>query len=151
MLMSDIIFLYSIDLSARIHAKNRQSHTFYSKYDNEKIYTFVIKQTVYFVIWQKYPRFRFMVQNDWNLSARNKKANNFTANFDSHADQVYYLSWFSCYTANDVYQNLSRNSVQRKIIKNVANFYGNFIKYGWILLFTLNEVHISANFNDIWF
>lgn len=74
--------------------------------------------------------FRFTAENDWNLSARSRKESNSTAHYGAHADQVYYLFWFSRYAPNEIYQNLDKNSLQRKIIKNVANFYANFAKYG---------------------
>lgn len=49
----------------------------------------------------------------------------------AHADQLYYLLRFTIYTTDEVYQNLrDENSVPRRLIKDVSNFYANFAKFG---------------------
>lgn len=74
--------------------------------------------------------FRFTAENDWNLSARNWNEYGFSLRFSAHADQLYYLLWYSRDAPNEIYLNLKPDSLQRQIIKNVANFYANFAKFG---------------------
>lgn len=77
--------------------------------------------------------FRFSVKNDWDYSQRKTKATNFSTSFPDHSDQLFYIFRLSAYPkwiSDQDYQNLSKDSLPRQIIKNITNFYMNFAKFG---------------------
>lgn len=73
--------------------------------------------------------FRFIAENDWNFSVTAWKQNNFTIKFGSHVDPLAYLFRFKD-QPDEMYQNLAENSMQRKMIESITDFYVNFAKFG---------------------
>lgn len=77
--------------------------------------------------------YRFAVENEWNLSVRKARKSNFTVNYSQHFDQLFYI--FRLSTDPDIvpdqaYQNLTKTSLQRSVIKTTTDFYTNFMKFG---------------------
>lgn len=50
----------------------------------------------------------------------------------AHADELCYL--FKCKVLGDVYENLEEESIERKVITNMAKLWTNFAKYGLVVL-----------------
>ncbi|XP_055320352.1 esterase B1-like [Sitodiplosis mosellana] len=103
-LMTDVWFLYGIDLNARIHANRTTGHTFFST---------------------------FSVKSDWNLSSRKGRKFAFNFNFSNHFDQLPYLFRLSGQSLlpDSSYQNLAEDSLERKTIDTLTEFYANFAKF----------------------
>lgn len=92
--------------------------------------------------------FRFSIDNDWNLSARRSKLIDFKAEYPWHSDQLGYVFRFSGYPnllPDTAYTNLTENSDQFQIIKNLSKFYMDFAKYGWVKLKSLFFVKLEKN------
>ncbi|XP_031622630.1 esterase E4-like [Contarinia nasturtii] len=103
-LMTDVWFLYGIDLNARIHANRTTGHTYFST---------------------------FSVKSDWNLSSRKGRKFAFNFNFSNHFDQLPYLFRLSGQhlLPESSYENLAEDSFERKIIDKLTDFYANFAKF----------------------
>lgn len=82
--------------------------------------------------------FRFSVLNEWNFSERYAAQKNYTVDYSQHFDQLFYMFRLSTepkLVSDESYRNLTKNTQQRRIIDEVVDFYANFAKYRWELIF----------------
>lgn len=88
---------------------------------------------IYFLINQKMVTSnRFSGTNPWSYSQRKTAMSNFTTNYPTHSDVLFYVFRFTAYPkqiSDEDYKRLSENSLQWQIIRNTTNFFMNFAKF----------------------
>lgn len=74
--------------------------------------------------------FRFSVDTDWNLSARKNKYTGIkNARHTDQLNYVFRLSRNLHIFPDEAYRSLKENSLERRIIKLMTNFFADFVKF----------------------